>query len=910
MRILAVMENTRREIRLVILLIVCIVNGLVVRANDKQQFDWGAARFVPVDIEVADGKIILYSEGQQVDFSGDLFKLDAVGRVNAEWSKKEGDFITLFLAVSASAESRLNKVTWFSGVWEDGVEKVVHATALMDNTVFLRKNGISFFLSLDFPYSRIDSSGIHYPPGVMLHEGRTYNAHTLSIGACNLSGEMIGAFDRAEIEAVSTYIEKRFTSRFQRPMVLSASITNQMTDVRDNRIFYSMYDNPTIALSPELVEEDLRLNAELGIEYYQVFEGVFDWPDEDLTGNNMRSLQRAARSLGVKMGDYAVPQGLYCPHYNHHHRALDRPDWLIRDVGGNTGPECLGVNEYVDMLTSRLVAHNKKYGLQIICLDFLNIRSCYADNHNHPVGDTYQQILGLVNMMGALNELDENFLVWSNSGNWIELMPKLIWYNPNVYLTDPHVREYAPHLNILKNLGDGRREQMVTVHEQYFVPYTAFTNYEYYLAPNSRLADPHVFEYSFLQGLAVTPNIGLGEIRSFLDRIPSKDNLRVKSFIKYWLEFVREHYDVWRYTSRLGDPPGPGAAEVYGHMKEDRGFLCFVNQNAFPVNKKLVLDGTMGLSSGTSFVLSEIYPNRAPIIEQPIPFARMGDTIEFTLEPYSVRIVEVAPRETAPTEPTVYGITPLRIDEIAGGYRFALTVRQGIGKEIAVVLPEGKKVTDVFAVQKQTVPMYTFPVSAKIIDKQGAIARIRIQGPREAAPTALTQWRVNGDPLYRTFPSAEREGFLGAYVHNAFSEDYEVWLTVKTDNITAAGPTTPVFYRKTTLQTNEAADAASVTGEASYQTQFTLPFIERYGQDRNQQDDAIVELGFSNPAAVVIKEVKLNGAQVPIKTFANAKNPTHKTHYIELKGNVVPGAVMLELVVEYVDTKKNVKHVN
>src|SRR5690606_29858491 len=141
----------------------------------------------------------------------------------------------------------------------------------------------------------------------------------------------------------------------------------------------------------------------------------------------------------------------------------------------------------------------------------------------------------------------------------------------------------SPHLNILKNLGDGRREQMVSVHERYFVPYTAFTNYEYYLAPNSRLADPHVFEYSFLQGLAVTPNIGLGEIRSFLDRIPSKDNLRVKSFIRYWLEFVREHYDVWRYTSRLGDPPGLGAAEVYGHIKEDRGFLCFVNQNAFAV---------------------------------------------------------------------------------------------------------------------------------------------------------------------------------------------------------------------------------------------------------------------------------------------------------------------------------------
>jgi len=34
-------------------------------------------------------------------------------------------------------------------------------------------------------------------------------------------------------------------------------------------------------------------------------------------------------------------------------------------------------------------------------------------------------------------------------------------------------------------------------------------------------------------------------------------------------------------------------------------------------------------------------------------------------------------------------------------------------------------------------------------------------------------------------------------------------------------------------------------------------------------------------------------------TFKNAKNPAHKTYYIELKGNVQPGLVQLQVWAEY-----------
>ncbi len=866
------------------------------QAQQQSAYDWSTPRLIPVEVKIAENKIILKAGGESVEFAGQLFKLDAGGKLSSTWSKEGHELVTFSLKIRAAEDAVLRNVKWFSGQWKKYTQLQIHSTHLMDNMLFLRKNGVSFFLSLDFPYSRIDDACIQYPPHILIKKDSVYEAHSLTIGACKLSGEKVGKYDRAEIEAASCYVEKRYPSRFQRPVVLSSGITNRMTDVRDNRIFYSMYDNPTIALSPYLVAEDLKLNAELGVEYYQAFEGGFDWPDEQQTGEHLRKLQELAKPLGVRMGDYAVPQGLYCPHYNYYHRKLDRADWLIKDKDGRPGAECLGVREYVNMLTERVVAHDRKYGLQLICLDFLNIQPCYAADHGHPPGDVYRQIKGLVDFLKALNDIDKDFLVWSNSGNWIDLMPKLVWYNPNVYLTDPHVRQYAPHLNVLKNLGDGRREQMVSVHEQYFVPYANFTNYEYYLSPNSRLSDTKVFEYSFLQGLAVTPNLGLGEIRSFFNRIPGKDEAHLKKFIRFWLDFIRKHYDVWKHTIRLGDVPGLGAAEVYAHIKGDSGFLCFVNQNAFPVSKQLVINGSAGLTKGEAFLLTEVYPGRGPIAEQSLPYASWNDTISFTLAPFSVRIVEITAKRKM-DYPVIYGAEPVEIEKNKNGYMVTLSIPQGITKQLGVVLQPDQYIIEVAASQKPTVPMYTFPVSAKLVERRGNAACIEVKGPREGAPAALTYWRVNGDSLCSEFPPPGRKGFLGGYVHNAFSENYLVRLEIKVAQGKAVRGGEIFSYKAATPSLSTIP--SPTIGTVTYTTQFTLPFIERYGQDRDTRDDAIVELGFSDPKAVTIQGVWLNGKEVPAMVFKNAKNPEHITHYIELKGNIQPGLVELKAVVAY-----------
>ena len=860
-------------------------------------YNWAADRLLPVGIQVQDRGLLLQAGGDSISFSGPLFGVDSDRPLRAEWSVEDGAVTVLSLHLTAEQDTLLRRVTWLPGEWEAGCERVVNRTDLQDNAVFLRKGDVSFFLTLDFPYSEISTSGISYPPYLTVPARTSYACHTLSIGACQLSGEFVGDLDQAEIEAFSTYIERRYPQRFERPMFLSACITNRMTDVREGRVFYSMYDNPTLFLDPELLEEDIRLCADVGIEYYQVFEGVFDWPDVERTGRAYRRVKSVADGLGVRLGGYVDPNGPYCPHYNYEHRTLDRPEWEMRDSEGHTtGRMCLGHAEYASFLSSRLVEHAREYGEELICFDFLGIRPCFAEDHGHPPGDVYRQVLHLVELMQNLATTNPQYLVWSNSGNWVQFMPKLTWWNPNVYLTDPHVREYSPTLNILKLLGDSRREQMVTLHERYGIPYRAFTNCEYYAFPRSRVPDHRVFEYSLLQGLAVTPNLCLGELRPLLNRVSSSQREYCLAFIRKWTDFVRSNFDVWKHTLRVGDPPGVGSCELYAHIAGDRGFVCLVNQNPFPRVARFRLNGSIGLAGNGPYRVWEIYPRECPLSGQTLPVASFGDEIACTVPAHGVRYLEIRPPRPA-AGLQVYG-HPAQVEDTAGGYRVRLSAPQGEIVNLGLVFPAGQTLDSVVARQTPTVPMFSFPVEAAIVERKGNVGRMRVSFPRRQAPRELTRWRVEPGGVEVQLPQLGGSSFLGGLVSGAFSEDYEVELditvgaTAREGLLPAAPPVSP-----------QQGETVPWAPHQTFVTQFDLPFIEtpRWGNMPGYGDDTVVELAFSDSSAVASIEAQLNGRPVPVLRYPYPRRPEWWSYYVELTGVAKPGPTELSVDVTWPD---------
>ncbi|MBP9902941.1 MAG: hypothetical protein KBH45_15880 [Verrucomicrobia bacterium] len=863
--------------------------------EDRQPppFNWSQPMLIPVKVEVQPGGARLSAGGQTIRFTGELFRLDADQALDARWKMAEREFTTFSLDVTARASSRLRRVQWFAGEWEPEAEQAIQSTRLMDNVLFLRKGDVSFFLSLDFPFCRIDTNGVSYPANETLAPGRRYSAHSLTVGACRLSGIRVGKFDRAEIEAVSRYVEQRFPPRFERPMFLSACIVNRMTYVRDGLIFYSMHDNPTLGLNPELLEEDIRLCGELGIEYFQVFEGVFDWPDEAKAGAALRKLTKLAKPLGVRLGDYVGLDGPYCPHYNYEKRSLDKPEWRQKSADGKDGPPCLA-SGYGDFLREKLVAHNRKYAEQMICLDFLSIHPCHATSHGHAPGDIYQQVRGLVALCEVLGAIDPEYLVWSNSGNWQDFMPKLTWVNPNVYLTDPIVRGYEPTLNTLKILGDSRREQMVSIHDRYFVPFRAFCNCEYYAFPRSRVHDLRVFEYSFLQGLAVTPNICPAEVRTFFNRIPGPQRDACARFMRRWMDFVRKNFDLWKHTAIVSDSPGIGATEIYAHTRADRGFVCLVNQNPFPRTARFRLDQSIGLTTGEKFFVSEIYPKESPLAEQALPGSARGQELVCEVPPHSVRFLQIEPAQKSSRSLQVLGL-PAQVKRTSSGYDIVLSAPQGKLEKLGLVFPPGEALASVSARRKPTVKAYTFPVSARMVEQSGNVARVEVQFPRGLAPRALGSWKVTPGDVQAQLPASGCH-FLGGLVHGAFSEDYEVELNVTTKRDATAGslpPTAPTEQPK--------AEPLPEAKQQTFTTSFDLPFIESPGWNvmPGYEDDTVLELAFDDPQTVKNIAARLNGKPVEVRTYPCARRGEFLTHYIELTGNAKPGTIELSLDIEW-----------
>ena len=397
--------------------------------------------------------------------------------------------ITKTLTLKAQREGVLKQVSLWNG--RSDKEPLVSRTKIQDIAAFYRYSGQGLFVSLDFPYSKIGFekgvTKVSYSPHEQVKLGQAHTCHSLSMGAVQLARAERYGFDLGEVAAMDAYIQERYPPRFERPMFVSGCINNRYTQVRGDVIFYTMKDNPTLSLDVDLLKRELALMPKLGMEYYQVFPGVFDWVADDPSPEAVQGLMDYARRLGMRLGDYSGTNYLFCPHYNEYRNRLDRPDWLMKAKDGKSsdGAFCFGAPGFVEHYINTVAPNCKRYGFEIHDLDFLSLSPCYATNHGHPAGPDglYHQVRGLVRLLEAINSVSPQMMTWSNSGNWEELLPKIAWSNHNLYLTDPFIATPWQGLNMTRLLDDARREQMVSLHYSHFLPYRFYTNCQYFFLP-------------------------------------------------------------------------------------------------------------------------------------------------------------------------------------------------------------------------------------------------------------------------------------------------------------------------------------------------------------------------------------------------------------------------------------------
>ncbi len=550
---------------------------------------------------------------------------------------------------------------------------------------FLERGSEGRFYSLDFAISEIESAGgrlaVGYSPYVRLRGGEVYETHAVTSGAYRLSGRKLGPYDAAAAEAFRRYVRFDYAvPHLAGPQLIYTSIVNRFTEIDrsvppakpggkpiQNTIFYTLSDANYYMLRPEKIPDEIDFAKSLSMDWCQLYEGPFEWIPGSPAAAVARRIGEYARDRGMQLGLYTGANQLTAPHFNHYAQDKGRPEWKMMDANGRRhGAYCWGSDDFAHWFADVLIRTSLEFNFRQANFDFLEIGPCYDTHHGHPPGDKglYRQVFNLVRMLREIRASVPGYTYDSNLG-WPPFVPKIAPWMDAFYLNDPHFTVYFPSLNTVEALDNSRRYEMVSYLLNYLTPVEYFRNCEYFVTGDSVLHDANVFEYGILQGLAVTPNLQLGEARALFDRLSPANQERARRFLARWTAFVRANWEYYANTIPLTGLPKLGQVEIYAHAKGNRSFVFLVNPNPFEGHASFRIDGSIGLSGGGPYVVQELYPEERLAAAARGLEMGSGEVFETLVPARTVVVLEIGP-------PPSYATPPMRIADAAGTWdRFA-----------------------------------------------------------------------------------------------------------------------------------------------------------------------------------------------------------------------------------------------
>ncbi len=167
------------------------------------------------------------------------------------------------------------------------------------------------------------------------------------------------------------------------------------------------------------------------------------------------------------------------------------------------------------------------------------------------------------------------------------------------------------------------------------------------------------WRYSVLSSIAVA---GWNNV---LNMIPARDSAEHASFsdkdrawLRGWLQWTDTNKELLRHTRTILGQPALGKIDGTSAISGDRGFVFLFNPDARRLSADVVLDASIGLTSGARYVLREVHPLEGRRLGKPGEgFWRRGDTTRVTLDGGSALVLEVIPAPLVVREPVVFGTT-------------------------------------------------------------------------------------------------------------------------------------------------------------------------------------------------------------------------------------------------------------
>jgi hypothetical protein len=263
------------------------------------------------------------------------------------------------------------------------------------------------------------------------------------------------------------------------------------------------------------------------------------------------------------------------------------------------------------------------------------------------------------------------------------------------------------------------------------------------------------FRYSFLSSIATA---GWNNV---VDMIPARDPEEVRYFsaadkkwIRTWLEWAVKNKEYLRHTRTILQQPALGNVDGTAAIEGDRGYLFLFNPNYRQLPADFVLDESIGLASGETYQLKEIYPFPGRAHGQArCGVWHRGDRVHLVLDGTSATVLELAPAASSGI-PILFNAAALSADAppVAALDGTSLTLKHvagepGTTQTIGILLPRAARISSL-TVNGKTQP---FTQTEKYVETE-----VQFEGDRFGQAQKVTVTRGTDGALTGIFEVPQR----------------------------------------------------------------------------------------------------------------------------------------------------------
>ena len=369
----------------------------------------------------------------------------------------------------------------------------------------------------------------------------------------------------------------------------------------------------------------------------KIRKGEWD-PAKDDVPASVRELLDHAASRHLKLMAYVYPSLPF----------KQDPSWTKETPGANSASR-----SFQDWLIDKLVAFQKRTGVGGFCFDYWSL--------DYKGVSPYAQWAGCRRVLETLRQRIPDVVIdgrqtYQNYGPWTWLAGT--YPHPLTNDEQPESFRAFADLHFDRVSADRQRFAAWRYRMDNFCPTEIVPGYmthqtQRYSADGAmprtafRTRDWDYVGWRY----SVICSIGTAPFNHVINMIPARDPDELRAFsdadkkwLRDWLDWTDRNADLLRRLRPITGQPMVGRVDGTAAIDKDHGYIFLFNPNQRAMTAEFVLDESIGLSEGKSFLLQPLYPDEGLIIGHPVnAIWHIGDRVFVPMEGAQAMILRIVP---------------------------------------------------------------------------------------------------------------------------------------------------------------------------------------------------------------------------------------------------------------------------